>query len=207
MDNASNKGSTDKPPSAIRLTVPATVILERRTITRPFWSMPSWYLHTVAIGEHVSAAAHGDSKTAIDVGKSDKGDLFAWGGFDITLYKDASERYWHSLIGDQPLVYVICKDDADDIEDADSAALAFKPVTVTVDYDAASAASETDLPVLSLPMPGDLYRHMEDFVLTHYKPEPFKKRKRRDWSGQSDNTRQGKNKNAADGSLDHKGSL
>jgi len=175
--------SAAKQLSPIRLSIQATVILERRIISRSYWSVPSWYLHTVAIGEHLRAAVSTEAKTCAPAGASDKGDLFAWSGFDVILYKDACERYWHSLIGDKPLVYVICRDEADETDGADSDALTLQPVTVTVDYDAASAAAETDVPVLSAPIPGDLYRYMEEFVLTHYKPQPFKKRKRRNWSG------------------------
>ncbi len=117
-------------------------------------------------------------------GKSDKGDLFAWTGFEVTLYKDACERYWHALIGDKPLVYVVCRDDTDETDGASNDALTMQPVTLTIDYDDASAAAETDSPVLSAPIPAELYRYMERFVLTHYTPQEFKKRKRRNWSEQ-----------------------
>jgi len=98
--------SAAKQLSPIRLSIQATVILERRIISRSYWSVPSWYLHTVAIGEHLRAAVSTEAKTCAPAGASDKGDLFAWSGFDVILYKDACERYWHSLIGDKPLVYV-----------------------------------------------------------------------------------------------------
>jgi len=165
----------------IRIALPATLILERRIISRSFWSLPSWYLHTVAIGEHL-AAGEALSKEGIAVGKSDKGDLFAWSGFDVTLYKDACERYWHALIGDKPLVYVICRDKTDDMESGNTAVHEMQPTIVTVDYDDASASAETDSPVLSAPIPSQLYRYMERFVLTHYQPREFKKRTRRNWS-------------------------
>lgn len=177
------------PGSASRVTIPATIILERRMVSRSFWSLPSWYLYTVATGEHLMVA-DASATHALPAGSSDKGDLFAWSGFDITLYKDACERYWHALIGDKPLVYVICRDDTDDVGGASADDLAMQPVTVTIDYDEASAAAETDSPVLSAPIAGELYRYMEQFVLMHYKPRAFKKRQRRDWSGeQSSDTR------------------
>lgn len=167
----------------IRLSIPVTVLLEQRLISRAFWSVPSWYLHTVAVGENVSVGeADSQARLADDrvaVGATDKGELFAWSGFEVKLYKDACERYWHALIGDNPLVYVICSDDGDG---EGGGAQQLKPVSVSVDYDDASAAAETDVPVLSTPIPGELYRHMERFVVTHYKPQEFKKRKRRNWA-------------------------
>lgn len=170
--------------SSIRLGIPATVILERRMISRSFWSMPSWYLHTVAVGNNLVTSQQKSSDIGKPAGTSDKGDLFAWSGFEVTLYKDACERYWHALIGDKPLVYVICRDETDETDGPDGTSLSLRPIAVTLDYDDASAASETDSPVLSAPIPGELYRTMERFVLTHYRPQAFKKRKRRNWSGE-----------------------
>ncbi len=180
----SSQSDSAEQVSAIRLSIPATVILERRMISRSFWSMPSWYLHTVAIGSHLVAGQQQSSQIGKSAGKSDKGDLFAWSGFEVTLYKDACERYWHALIGDKPLVYVICRDETDETDGPDKDSLSLQPIAVTLDYDDASAASETDSPVLSASIPGELYRTMERFVLTHYRPQEFKKRKRRDWSGE-----------------------
>lgn len=151
-------------------------------ITRSFWSMPSWYLQTVAIGDSLVATEALASTGAVASGSTDKGDLFAWSGFHITLYKDACERYWHALIGDKPLVYVVCRDNADDIDGTDASEVSIQPVIVTVDYDEATACAETDELVLSTQIPADLYRQMENFVLQHYKPKEFKKRKRKKWS-------------------------
>lgn len=170
-------------PIPTRLKLPVTVLLERRMISRSFWSMPSWYLHSVAVGEHLAAAdsAEGSVNSA---GQSDKGDLFAWTGYQVTLYKDACERYWHALIGDKPLVYVVCRDAEEGSESR------IRPVIVTIDYDEATACAETDELVLSGPIPAELYRYMESFVLQHYQPKEFKKRKRRKWAEGDDKNRQ-----------------
>ena len=170
--------------SAIRLSIPVTVVLERRMISRSFWSLPSWYLNTVAVGESLIAGRDqaAGKGAVVQAGSTDNGDLFAWCGFEVTLYKDACERYWHALIGDKPLVYVVCRDDSEQIQESDACARGMTPRLVTIDYDAASAAAETDSPVVSAPIPGELYRIMERFVLTHYRPQEFKKRKRRNWS-------------------------
>lgn len=183
MSSREIPSSTSEIGTAIRLSIPATIILERRMVNRSFWSLPSWYLHTVATGEHLIVADETANTRGISTGSSDKGDLFTWSGFEITLYKDACERYWHALIGDKPLVYVICRDDTDKVDGAGTDDLTMQPIAVTIDYDEASAAAETDSPVLSAPITGELYRYMEQFVLMHYKPKAFKKRKRRDWSG------------------------
>ena len=161
----------------IKMSVPVTLLLERRMISRSFWSMPSWYLHTVAVGKHV-AAGNSTVGSATPAGQTEKGDLFVWTGHHVTLYRDVCERYWHALIGDKPLVYVVCREGGDVAGDA----IGLRPVIVTIDYDEATASMENDGVVLSGPIPPELYRHMEAFVLQHYKPKEFKKRKRNNWS-------------------------
>lgn len=170
-----------------RLKLAVTVLLERRTVTRSFWSLPSWYLHTVAVGEQVTAGVS-LTEPATPAGSTQQGDLFAWSGFHVTLYKDACDRYWHALIGDKPLVYVVCRDVACD-DDESVSGVSITPVIVTIDYDEASACAETDYLVLSTAIPPELYRYMESFVLEHYRPEQFKKRKRRNWSDQDSTQR------------------
>ncbi len=160
-----------------RVQLPATVLLERRMVKRSFWSVPSWYLSSVAVGNDLQA----EFRPGELAYQSDEGDVFAWSGLTITLYRDACERYWHALIGDKPQVYVMCREiDADEDEDASSDLI--EPIHVTIDYDDASAYAETDQLVLTTSIPPELYRYMEEFVLTHYQPKEFKKRKRRKWS-------------------------
>jgi hypothetical protein len=40
---------------------------------------------------------------------------------------------------------------------------------------------EVEEDVFSVPMPAEIYRWVENFVLQHYVPERRKKRKREDW--------------------------
>jgi hypothetical protein len=154
--------------SASRLHMPVSVVLEKRMATGSFWALPSWYLHTVAVGQNLIAHQASEPGGTL-AGSTDKGELYAWSNLVVTLYKDACERYWHALIGDKPLVYVICKEEN------------MHPIAVTVDYDEASACAESDAPVLSAEIPAELYRAMERFVVDHYRPVEFKKRKRRKW--------------------------
>ena len=166
--------------SRIRLSLPVTVLMERHVVARSFWSVPTWRLTGVVAGEGVVHEAEAGRKIRdLDGG----GEAWSWSGYAITLYKDACERYWHALIGDKPLVYVVCRESPDEAP--------LRPLVVTVDYDEATAFAETDELVLSAPIPGDLYRYMEAFVLEHYRPKPFEKRKRRKWASESEAHRAG----------------
>ncbi len=169
-----------------RVQLPVSVLLERRLIKRSFWSVPSWYLASVAVGDDLQARF----KPGELAYRTDTGDVYAWSGFTITLYRDACERYWHALIGDKPQVYVMCREVEDSGESDAGAQDAIEPIHVTIDYDDASAYAETDQMVLSAGIPPELYRYMEQFVLAHYEPKEFKKRKRRKWS-EDEGKRQG----------------
>ena len=158
-----------------RLSVPVAVTLEKRLIEGPFWQQPAWYLDAVLPGEHLTAQSDMGVKTA----DTEHGELFLWTGYRITLYRDACERYWHALIGDKPLVYVVCNEDETDGS--------IEPALVTLDYDEATAHAETDGKVLTAPIPRELYQLMETFVLDNYKPASFRKRKRKNWAGDKRN--------------------
>ena len=163
----------DPTRSPARLELPVTVLMERHVVARRFWSSPSWRLAgVVAGGDVVHEAREGRRLRELP----DGGEVWSWSGHAVRLHRDACERYWHALIGDRPLVYVVCRESSGDAP--------LRPLVVTVDYDAATAFAETDDLVLSAPIPGDLYRYMEAFVLEHYRPRPFRKRERRNWSAE-----------------------
>lgn len=164
----------DVRPARTRLHLPVTVVLERREIVRRFWSAPSWYLTSVLVGESLA-----QREDAQPLRSTEQGREFAWSGHRVTLYKDACERYWHALIGDRPLVYVVCRERT--LGD-DERGPGIEPIVVTIDYDEATAFAETDELVLSTDITPELYRYMEAFVLQHYRPKPFEKRRRKRWA-------------------------
>ncbi len=158
--------------SKTRLYLPVSIVLRQRTIQRGVWSVPVWELDAVAMGAHAKVAEGAGEL----VRQSDTEKVYSWSGWQLTFYKDACERYWHAWIGDKPLIYVVCREPEDD-----ESLLSTEPLLVTCDYDEATAYLETDDNVLSMPIPIDIYRHMEAFVLQHYQPKPFEKRKRKKW--------------------------
>lgn len=96
---------------------------------------------------------------------------YLWRGFRLLLYRDDAESYYMNLMGEQPRVFVLCRGRAGRL----------RPFRVTLSYDEAASYLEVDEPVFSLPMPREIYRWLEGYVLEHYVPERKKKRKRDDW--------------------------
>ena len=97
-----------------------------------------------------------------------------WTGFTLEFFRDGGESYWHTLVGEQQQLFVVCQDDEDG---------QFTPILVTADYDEAMAYQEADDTVLSAPMPEKIYLVLERFVLENYAPQQKKRRKRKKWHG------------------------
>jgi len=90
----------------------------------------------------------------------------------LEFFRDGGESYWHTLVGEQQQLFVVCQDDEDG---------QFTPILVTADYDEAMAYQEADDTILSAPMPEKIYQVLERFVLENYAPTQRKKRKRKKW--------------------------
>ena len=95
-----------------------------------------------------------------------------WTGFTLEFFRDGGESYWHTLVGEQQQLFVVCQDDEDG---------QFTPILVTADYDEAMAYQEADDTILSAPMPEKICQVLERFVLENYAPAKRKKRKRKNW--------------------------
>lgn len=94
--------------------------------------------------------------------------LVLWRGLTLQLHKESCESYWANVSGDAPMLFVACR--ADDGET--------RPVCVTASGEEAAGFSEVDDEILSAPMPGWILDAVERFVITHYRPQPKKVRKR-----------------------------
>jgi hypothetical protein len=97
-------------------------------------------------------------------------------GFRLRLHKDEAESYYMNLTGDHPSIFVVCSEDEEE---------RLQPSLVTLSYDEVSSYMEVEDAVFSVPMPPELYRWIEAFVLQYYVPERRKKRKLDRWKEQT----------------------
>lgn len=131
--------------------------------------MPDWHLDGVIAGEGVGAVANAAISVRADAGV----EQVLWPGFALQLYKDGAESYWYNLVGRTPSVFVVCRENGDG---------ELEPVTVTANCDEANAHVEADDVVFAAPMPPEIYRWIEQFVVTNYVPRVPRKRKRKAWT-------------------------
>ncbi|MEJ2602680.1 MAG: DUF3305 domain-containing protein [Gammaproteobacteria bacterium] len=145
------------------------VIMQRSEVRRGQWSVPSWSAVSVVAGDHL--VGKGAGRTPIY--ERDAEAQFLWTGFPLALYRDLAEEYWYNLTGDSPSLFVICHESPEG---------ELAPFRVTADHDSAAVCLESDDQVFAVPIPPEIYRQIEQFVVANYVPRAPKKRKRKNWS-------------------------
>lgn len=148
--------------------IAVSIVLERRPMQRGRWSFIDWQVVGAMAGQ---ACAEDEPKCALVHG-DERRRQYLWSGFHVTLYKDSAESYWYNLVGKQPSLFVICS-----ARDGHEMA----PFLVSANYNEAAAFMETDTKVFATPMPPEVYRWLEDYVVHNYEPQEPTKRRRRKW--------------------------
>ena len=172
-----NPGMTKKPDlkfteSEREVAVPVAVVLERTIDKSKTWVIPQWKCFAIVTGEHILQE---DNRKLIH--EDETKSRYFWGGMELRLYKDGSEGYWYNLLSETPFLFVIC--------DGEEGASEAEPGMITANQDEATGYMESDRMVLSIPMPAEIRDIVEKYVVTHYRPEQKKKRKRVDWAENS----------------------
>jgi len=129
----------------------------------PVWSLAALIVHGEGV-DNDRRCAHTES--------TGPGTRTVWTGLTLSFFRDGGESYWHTLVGEQQEVFVVCQEDEEE---------GLAPMLVTADYDEAMAYHEADDTVLSAPMPPQIYETLERFVLENYAPAEKKRRKRKQW--------------------------
>lgn len=93
-------------------------------------------------------------------------------GFRLRLHVDECESYYHNLRSPTPCCFVIATPDDAGVP---------VPFLVSLSFDEANAYQEGEEQVFRVPLPPELYRWCEQFVLRHYVPTKKKKRRLKDW--------------------------
>lgn len=131
--------------------------------------MPSWRAVSVVAGDHLVGKGAGQTP----IHEDDDLSQYLWSGFSLELYRDLAEDYWYNLTSESPSLFVICHESPDG---------KLTPFRVTADGDSASGCLESDDQVFAVPIPPEIYQHLEKFIVANYVPSERKKRKRENWS-------------------------
>ena len=146
--------------------VPLSVITAREKVEGNRWIEERWRVIGVIAGR--AEDSEKIVRTVLRTGPD--GEQYLWTGFVLRLRPYEADSYYYNIIGQNPSLYVYCRPD-DTGEPC--------PHTVTAEYIEAMSVSETGNMSFAVPMPPEVYRVIEDYVLEHYEPdEPKMKRKR-----------------------------
>jgi len=147
---------------------PVTVIMQRRPAQVSAWADYVWTAAGIAVGN----ARHVPDESRISHIEDDTLLQF-YSGYQVHLYIDECDGYYHNLMSPSPRCFVVVRQD----EATDRPV----PFMVSLSFDEAHAYLEGDDTVHAVDIPPELYRWMELYVLEHYCPQPIKKRKRKNW--------------------------
>ncbi|MEZ5449047.1 MAG: DUF3305 domain-containing protein [Thiolinea sp.] len=143
------------------------VILEKRPSVSP-WAEAWWTVVAVVVGE-----SRYTETTLLQ--ERDGISQYLVPGLPVRLYRDECEGYYHNLQSPQPGCYVIAANDEQGRP---------VPQRVTLSFDEANSYLQGSTEVYAVPIPAELYRWTEAYVLEHYVPVKRKKRRLTDWNEQ-----------------------
>ena len=145
-----------------------SVIMESRPSTSR-WIDEAWSVVGVTVGLCDDDVDRRAAQTLIE---QDGVRQLMYSGFNLTLYEDECESYYHNIKAPSPDCYVIARNNSDDVP---------IPYLVSLSFDEANAYLECEDTVFTTTLAPELYRWLEQFVLVNYVPEKRVKRKRKNW--------------------------
>ena len=144
------------------------VVMEKKPSTHP-WADYAYD----AIGVVVKQDAEAAEPSLIFKDGEIEHHLF--GGLGIQLHVDECESYYHNMMSPEPGCFIVAEtpEDPSDMPE---------PYLVSLSFDEVHAYLEGDEQVYSVPIPPELYKWAEAYVLTHYVAIKKTKRKLKNWS-------------------------
>lgn len=161
--------NVDKTKDTLTSDFPVSIVMQHRTIENNVWVAEQWEVEAVIAGG--SSDDDVPERTISRLGQD--GEKYIWSNYKISLFADEAESYYFNIISDTPYVFVICRDEEEDGE--------LVPFKVSVNYDEASSFLELEEQVFQVPMPAEIYKWLEEFVVNNYVPVKKKKRKLENW--------------------------
>lgn len=145
--------------------IPLAVITAREPVEDNRWIDERWRVVGVVAG----AANAGGNIVRSLLRSGPDGEQYLWSGFVLRLRPSEADSYYYNIVGQNPSLYVYCAQD-DSGEPC--------PRSITAEYIDAMSHSETGNASHAVPMPPEVYRCIEQYVLEHFVPEePKMKRK------------------------------
>ncbi|HZQ60076.1 MAG TPA: DUF3305 domain-containing protein [Casimicrobiaceae bacterium] len=154
-----------------------TVIMRKSVLTHR-WASERW--EPVAVEPRPMS----DAARVVRVPDTAGHEQWAFEGKVIELHRTEGEGYFLNLVAPEPKVFVMWR--MLEPEAMTPGGPAAAPFLVSVSYNEAARLLDGGEQVDGVPMPVEIRRWVEPFMLAHYKPEPRRKVRRRDPLAASD---------------------
>lgn len=148
--------------------LPVSVIMERRQVPHNRWISESWR----AVGVTVSGADAPPMAGPVVILEQATAVQYLWPGRSVELHVAEVESYYVNLMAPNPGCYLVTRPGPDGMPE---------PVIVSLSFDAGAIYLAGEHNVYSVPLPPELYRAAEAFVLANYRPRPRTMRERMEW--------------------------
>lgn len=145
--------------------IPMSVITAHEPVVGNAWISERW--RVVGVVPDPVPQAHPLARRLLRAGPD--GEQYLWSGLVLRLHPSEADSYYYNIVGHNPSVYIFCE--ADDSGEP-------RPRFVTLDYIDALSHAECGNSTFSVPMPPEIYRRVEQFVLDHYTPEEGKMKRK-----------------------------
>jgi Protein of unknown function (DUF3305) len=159
----------DNPAVERRVTLRAAVLFEREKAPNQ-WEDWRFRLAGIELDDGHLGPAHGDGRTPRVLRDDGRTALWAFPGFDVTMYPDEGEGYHLNLTSGAPAWFVMWRVDDEDPSRA-------WPEIVTLSYHEAGRWLDAQERVDNWPLPAPLVELLQAYNDAHYRPEP-KRRQR-----------------------------
>ena len=157
--------SDSEPSAPVASEIPLSIVTAREQVRNNPWINERWKV----VG--VIATAKNDrvriDRSVLRAGPDSE--QYLWNGFSLRLRPSEADGYYYNIIGQNPSVYVFCE-----LDDAGEP----RPQSVTAEYMDAISHSEGGNASYAVPMPPEVYRFVEQFVLAHFVPEERKMKRK-----------------------------
>jgi hypothetical protein len=151
--------------------MPVSVFMESSPSSSP-WADAYWKAVGVTVGQQADNEGHGARLVFQDKGLN----RYIYSGFELKLYVDQCESYYHNLVSPYPKCYVITELSEDNVP---------VPILVSMSFDEAHAYLEGDDQIYAVEIPPEVYVWTEAYIIANYFPEKKTKRKFIDWKAEA----------------------
>ena len=146
-----------------------SVVLESRP-SKSMWQDVYWSAVGVCGAGDTSEADVGSLEASIvNCGEAEQ---YIYSPLKLRLFRDECESYYHNLMSPEPGCFIVARENENGRP---------VPFLVSMSFDEVHAYQEGDDLVYAVPIPPELYRWMEAYVIENYAPIKRKKRKRKNW--------------------------